>query len=248
MLGPLSITAVAMAGVATAAGYHTMSPTSQLYGATLVRSRNKRQLALTYDDGPNDPYTLNLLDVLAKHGVRATFFMLGQRVVERPKIAETVARAGHSIGNHSHTHPNLILSSTAQRRHQIEACERAMTDAVGRHSKLFRPPFGGRTPGVLQMARQMNYLPVMWSVTAYDWRPYSPEKIEQIVARQVRGGDILLLHDGGHLRMGVDRSASVAVTDRIIRRYKDQGFEFVTVEEMVAESCHSEPPKRAKCL
>jgi peptidoglycan-N-acetylglucosamine deacetylase len=232
MLAPL-ITGAATLGAATFAGWHTMWPTSQLYGATLIRSRNPRQLALTYDDGPNDPYTLDLLDVLAKHGARATFFMLGQRVAERPKIAEAVARAGHVVGNHSFNHPNLIFASSAKLRQQLEDCERALTDAIGPHSRLFRPPFGGRTPQVLSLARRMNYVPVMWSVAAYDWRPYPPEKLEQIVTRQVRGGEIILLHDGDHVRLGADRAASVAVTDRIIRRYKDQGFEFVTVEEII---------------
>jgi peptidoglycan-N-acetylglucosamine deacetylase len=239
MLVPLLITAAAW-GAASIAGYHTMSPTSQLYGATVIRSANPRQLALTYDDGPNDPHTLDLVDVLAKHGVRGTFFMLGQMVNERPKVAEAVARAGHSIGNHSHTHPNLIFSSAAQLRLQIETCGRALTDAVGPHSNLFRPPFGGRTPQVLRIAREMNYVPVMWSVAAYDWRNYSAERLEKIVTRQVRGGEIILLHDGGHLRMGTDRAASVAVTDRLIRRYKDLGFQFVTAEQIVNESRHSE--------
>ncbi len=234
------ITTVAAAGTASLAGFHAMWPTSQLYGRTVTRSPNPRQLALTYDDGPNDPHTLDLLAVLAKHEVHATFFMLGHRVAERPQIAQAVARAGHAIGNHTHTHPNLAVASEAQVRLQLEACERALTDAVGPHSKLFRPPFGGRRPKVLRIARAMGYVPVMWSAMAYDWRPYPPEKLEQIATRQIRGGDLILLHDGDHLRQGADRAATVAATDRLIRRYKSDGFQFVTVEELI-ETTPSSP-------
>ena len=227
------ITTVAAAGTASLAGLHAMWPSSQLYGRTVTRSPNSRQLALTYDDGPNDPHTLDLLEVLAKHAVHATFFMLGHRVAERPQIAQAVARAGHAIGNHTHTHPNLVFASAAQVRLQLEACERALTDVVGTHSKLFRPPFGGRRPQVLRIARAMGYVPVMWSAMAYDWRPYPPEKLEQIVERQIHGGEVILMHDGDHLRLGADRAATIAATDRLIRRYKNDGFQFVTVQEAI---------------
>jgi peptidoglycan/xylan/chitin deacetylase (PgdA/CDA1 family) len=79
----------------------------------------------------------------------------------------------------------------------------------------------------------MGFAPVLWSVTGYDWNTDPPEKIEARVARQVRGGDVILLHDGGHLGMGAERSATVAATDSLIRRYKDQGYQFVTIPEMM---------------
>ena len=217
--------------VAVAAGYNTMAPRSQLYGRTVTGSRNRRLLALTYDDGPTDD-TRHLLEVLAKHDVRATFFMLGTHVAQAPKVAAEVAGAGHEIGNHSYTHLNLIFATPAQIELQIESCTRALTDAVGLHSNLFRPPFGGRRPAVLRITRKLGLVPVMWSVSAYDWKPYSPENIEYKVARQVRGGDIILMHDGDHLAQA-GRSATVEATDRLIRRFKGQGYEFVTVPEML---------------
>src|SRR5512146_3591639 len=224
------------AAVATAvtAGWHSMSPRSQLYGRTFIgNKRGSRLLALTYDDGPSEKWTPALLEVLAKHDVRATFFMMGRHVEHQPAIARAVASAGHVIGNHTCTHPNLIFRSAAQLIAQLDECDRMLTEAVGEHSKLFRPPFGGRLPDVLRTARAKDYIPVMWSVTAYDWRPYPPEKIEQIVTRQIRGGDVLLMHDGGHRSPDADRSATVAATDRLISRYKAEGYRFVTVTDMM---------------
>jgi len=110
----------------TFAGYSAMAPTSQLYGRTLVRGPNARQLALTFDDGPNDPHTLKLLEVLAKHEVRATFFMIGRYAQQRPQIARAVAGAGHAIGNHTFTHPNLIFCSETQTHIQLVECNRAL--------------------------------------------------------------------------------------------------------------------------
>src|SRR5208282_1209537 len=112
-------------------------------------------------------------------------------------------------------------------------CEQALTDAVGEHSRLFRPPFGGRRPSTLRIARTLGLEPVMWSVTGWDWKGKPAEYIERRVTQQVRGGDVILLHDGGHLTFGADRSQSVIATDRLITRYKSEGYEFVTVSEMM---------------
>jgi peptidoglycan-N-acetylglucosamine deacetylase len=160
--------------------------------------------------------------------------MLGRYVTLLPKLAQEVAQAGHAIGNHTFTHANLIFSTAPQVRLQIEECERALHDHVGQHAPLFRPPFGGRLPRVLRIARDMGLTPVLWSITGYDWNPGPgrTEKVEAHVAGRVRGGDVIMLHDGGHLSMGADRSATVAATDKIIRRYKDEGYRFVTVPQM----------------
>jgi peptidoglycan-N-acetylglucosamine deacetylase len=218
------------------AGYNTMAPRSQLYGRTFIGSEpRRRELALTFDDGPNDPYTFHLLEVLAKHGVSATFFMIGRYVKQRPEIAAAVARAGHAIGNHTFTHPNLIFRTPAQVRAEITACEQALDDAVERnHRPLFRPPWGARTPVVLRTVRQLGMTPVLWSVTGFDWNAGSAADIKNEVTRQVRGGDVVLLHDGGHKHMGVDRSYTVQAVDELIRRYKEEGYAFKTVAKMMA--------------
>jgi peptidoglycan/xylan/chitin deacetylase (PgdA/CDA1 family) len=223
-----------VAAAASAAGYQSMAPTGQWYGRTFAGlARGNKQIALTYDDGPNDPHTLRLLEVLARHDVCATFFMIGRYVRQRPDIALEVARAGHVIGNHTFTHPILTFESAAQTQTELVKCRSALTDAVGEHSNLFRPPFGGRRPATLRIAHELGLEPVMWNVTGYDWNAPPAAQIVDKVGRRIQGGDVILLHDGGHKEMGADRSQTVIATDNLIRKYKDEGFEFVTVAEMM---------------
>lgn len=226
--------AAAVASVATWAGFHTMWPTSQVYGRTFTGiGASSPQLALTYDDGPNDPYTWQLLEVLERHGVKATFFMLGRFVQQKPDIARAVVDAGHALGIHSWDHPNLIFASSAETRRQLQQTQRAIFDATGVNTELFRPPFGGRRPITLQVARAMKLEPVMWSVSSNDWKPGSADEIASRVGRQIRGGDVILLHDGEYHQIGADRSRSIAASDRIISRYQAEGYEFVTVPQMM---------------
>jgi len=223
---------------AVVAGYNTMAPKSQLYGRTFIgREPGTRQLALTFDDGPNDPHTLAILEILAKHGVRATFFVIGRFAKEKPEIAREVNRAGHVVGNHTYSHPNLLLRSQAELQRQIRDCERAYEDAVGgKLAPLFRPPYGARRPAVLRTLRRLNLAPVMWSVSARDWQLKSGAEIERTVASQVRGGDVILMHDGSHTHMGADRGATVEATERLISRYRSEGYRFVTIPEMMAST------------
>jgi len=230
----LEIAVGAVSAVAvTFAGYCAMAPTSQFYGQTLVRGKNPRQLALTYDDGPNDPHTLRLLEVLAKHDVRATFFLIGRYVQQRPEIAREVALAGHALGNHTFSHPNLIFCSQTQTRIQLQECTRAIQDATGQTPKLFRPPFGGRRTSTLRIVRELGLTPVMWDVTGFDWNAHSSAAVEQKVMKETRGGSVILLHDGSHKQLGLDRSHTVAATDALLTRYKAEGYEFVTIAEML---------------
>jgi peptidoglycan-N-acetylglucosamine deacetylase len=231
----LAATAAAAAAAATAS-YQTMAPTGQLYGQTFTGlGRGSKQLALTYDDGPNDPHTLRLLEVLAKHSVHATFFLVGRFVRERPEIAREIVKAGHIVGNHTFTHPLLTFKSAAEIRKELTNCRCALQDAIGDHSNLFRPPFGGRRPAVLRVARELGLTPVMWNVTGYDWTAPPAVEIEHKVTKQIRGGDVILLHDGGHRQMGADRLQTVLATNSLIQRYKSEGREFVTIPEMLAE-------------
>jgi peptidoglycan/xylan/chitin deacetylase (PgdA/CDA1 family) len=242
MLG-IAFTAAGIVGASCAAGYQAMAPTGQWYGRTFTGLKpGTKQLALTYDDGPNDPHTLRLLEVLAQHNVRATFFLIGRYVNRRPDIVRELVRAGHVVGNHTFSHPNLIYVSAVQTRMQLQDCQQALADAVGEHSRLFRPPFGGRRPGTLRIARALGLEPVMWNVTGWDWQGKPAEYVERKVRQQIRGGNVILLHDGDHEAFGADRSQTVIATDRLIARYKSEGYEFVTVSEMMRERADSSQP------
>ena len=240
---PSLLGGLGLAGAAVFAGYHTMSPTSQLYGRTFVGLQSgSRVLALTYDDGPNDPDTWRTLEVLERHEVKATFFLIGQFVQQKPEIARALVAAGHAIGNHTWSHPNLIFTPKAEVRRQLEEGRQAILDATGVEPTLFRPPFGGRRPATLRTARDLGLVPVMWNVTCYDWKAKSAEKIVAHAERQIRGGDVILLHDGAHVRMGANRSRTVEASDRILTHYKAEGYQFVTVPEMMAKQQSASVP------
>lgn len=229
----LGFTIAAAALGALSAGYQSMAPTGQLFGRTFCRaSRRSKQIALTFDDGPNDPYTFRLLDVLAKYNVYATFFLIGKYVRERPDVVREIAHRGHVIGNHTFSHPLLIFTPAASIRGEIIRCRAAINDAVGDHSNLFRPPWGARRRETLRIVRELGLEPVMWNITGYDWNATSVDFIEEKVAPKIRGGDVILLHDGGHKTFGTDRSLTVDAVDRVLARYVDQ-YEFVSIPQMI---------------
>jgi peptidoglycan-N-acetylglucosamine deacetylase len=221
-------------GAAGFAGYHSLAWRSQLYGETFIGTPGQgKKMALTYDDGPNDPHTLHLLDVLAKHQVKATFFLIGTFVQQRPDIVQRIVAEGHAIGNHTMTHPRLPLLSATNVRAELQNCATAITNAGFAHEKIFRPPFGLRRPATLRVARELGYTPVMWTVTCFDWKKTTADRVERHARKQITGGDVILMHDGGFEQMGADRAHTVIATDRLIGEYKQKGFEFVTVPEML---------------
>jgi peptidoglycan-N-acetylglucosamine deacetylase len=154
-------------------------------------------------------------------------------VHQRPDIAGEIAKRGHVIGNHTFTHPLLIFQPAERIRHEITQCQDAIHDAVGEHSNLFRPPWGGRRPGVFRIVRQLGLEPVMWNITGYDWKAPSSEFIERKVSPKIHGGDVILLHDGGHAAFGTDRAATVTAVDRLLTRYTAKGYEFVTIPKLM---------------
>jgi peptidoglycan/xylan/chitin deacetylase (PgdA/CDA1 family) len=158
-----------------------------------------------------------------------TTVLIGKHVAAKPEIARRIAAAGHVIGNHTYNHPNLAFCNEERIRRELSDCQKILQETVGGHSKLFRPPFGARRPRVLRIASELGFTPVMWSVTCYDWKPTTAERVERQAVRQISGGDIILLHDGGHVALGADRAHTVAATERVITRYKSEGFSFVPV-------------------
>lgn len=224
--------------LAAAGALHAYSPKSQLYGRTFIGTPGHgRKLALTFDDGPNPACTPALLEVLERYHVRATFFMIGQWVMMEPVLAREVQSAGHEVGNHTFTHPNLALQRRARVREELHKCEVALDGAgVNNRFNLFRPPYGARRRATLTTARSMGLVPVNWSVTGYDWMRTTAMRVQQHVNRQLHGGDVLLFHDGGHLGLGADRMHTVQAVDALVPRLRDEGFEFVTIGDWITSS------------
>jgi peptidoglycan-N-acetylglucosamine deacetylase len=246
---PTTIAAASLlaASAAGACAYAALWPQSQLFGQVLVAPRHPRQIALTYDDGPNDLATERLLEILARDNVRATFFMIGRFVRQRPHIARAVAAAGHLIGNHTMTHPWLAWQSAARIRQELAGCNAALEDTLGTSVRLFRPPHGARRPYVLRTAHELGLTTVQWNVTAFDWQAVTADAILNHIQRGVgrnrqRGrSSSILLHDGGDQSLGQPRLPTVQATARLLELCRSTSTEFVTPADWIAR-----PPQAAR--
>lgn len=220
------------------------SPSSQLFGKTLVSGpKNERVIALTYDDGPNPPYTDQLLAVLRAERVHATFFVVGRAVAAYPQVVWREVRDGNAVGNHTWSHEHLVLDDKSALRRSLQRTDHAIFAAAGVRPRIMRPPFGARDWLVLGEVRRLGYTPVMWSVPLVDDWDYPPAKV--IAARVLRyagDGAIIDLHDGNRgivcarlhgQRHLCDRSADVAATRLIVDALKRQGYRFVTIPQLL---------------
>jgi peptidoglycan-N-acetylglucosamine deacetylase len=215
--------------------YAALHPGSQLFGRALVAPPCPGELALTFDDGPNPAWTPRLLDILAGHEVRATFFLVGSFAQAEPALVRRIAEAGHLIGNHSWTHPNLALTSAANVRNELHRTSRTLEQILGRPLRYFRPPFGARRPAVLRIAASLGLMPVLWNAMTSDWSEPSADRIAQNLMRRIgqlgRRGQAanIVLHDGGHLGLGANRQPSVNAAWQLIAKYKPT-HRFVTLD------------------
>lgn len=222
LMTKLPIAATLTAAAAAAWTYAALSRGSQIFGKTLIAGSDPTQIALTFDDGPNDLATERLLEVLARHNVHATFFMIGDFVRQRPAIARAVAAAGHAIGNHTMTHPYLPWQSRAAILDELTGCNRALEDTLGRRVSLFRAPHGARRPAVFRATRALNLQTVQWNLIVQDWEPVPAAiiytRIASGIARNAaRGrGTNVVLHDGGQNSLGEPRLPTVEAVEMLL--------------------------------
>ena len=189
-------------------------------------------VALTFDDGPRDPYTAQILDVLRDQGVVATFFLIGENVVRHPRLARRIVREGHAVGNHSFTHRSLPALADGQIRDEIENAAQAIKAATGLRPSLLRPPYGAmdsRLRGPRSIPAARGHTVVLWSAQASDWSTRSAQRVALRTLTQVRPGSIVLLHDGGG-----DRRHVVTATRWMVANLSRRGFKLVTVPELLA--------------
>jgi peptidoglycan/xylan/chitin deacetylase (PgdA/CDA1 family) len=226
----------AMAGVFA---YGAMVPSSQFFGHTLIAPRNKPggpgELALTFDDGPNPACTPRLLDVLAAHNLRATFFMIGSFAEREPALVRRVHDAGHLIGDHSWSHPNLALTAAARVAEELTRTRDLLQQITGAPIGFFRPPYGARRPYVLKAARGLGMIPVTWNAMTNDWAEPDADAIAArlmgLVDRLEQRGWAanIVLHDGGHRGLGANRNPSVSAAGQLLARYA-ASHRFVTLD------------------
>jgi peptidoglycan-N-acetylglucosamine deacetylase len=205
------------------------------HGGALVRAGSRlggrRWIALTYDDGPSTANTPVLLDILAQHDARATFFMLGSNAADNPELARRVVAAGHEVGNHFFSHRDpLSLSADELHREFLEGAE-AIERAAGVRPVLVRPPHGRRAADLVELAERAECATVLWSLDSGDTVFFDASRVAREVVDRARPGDIVLMHDGAAARPATTASTSV-ILDELGR----QGYAFVTVSELLAAS------------
>ena len=192
---------------------------------------NTPAIALTFDDGPHINYTAELLQVLDKYSIQASFFCLGVCVEQAPAIAREVYQRGHWIGLHGYTHQIFPLLSQSKLKQSLERTQRAIATACQLSEvpnlRDVRPPNGIFTPQILNWLHQWDYRPVMWSVVPADWEQPGVSVVVERVLRQVQNGSLIVLHDGPCGGQNV-----AATTAEIIGQLQGKGYEFVTVDRL----------------
>jgi peptidoglycan-N-acetylglucosamine deacetylase len=242
MLSPLatgiSIGLGVAAGSGLAAGgfaYAAMWPGSRIFGPMLTGPRRPGELALTFDDGPNTAWTPRILEILAHNEIRAIFFMVGSRAEAEPALVRQVVAAGHLVGNHSWSHPNLAYSSASRIANELSRAKQALEQISGAPVRYFRPPFGARRPEVLRAARRLGMIPVLWNAMTTDWKEPSADAIARRLMRKIGRNErhgfatTIVLHDGNHLDPAANRAPSTAALSQLIAHYKPS-HQFVTLD------------------
>jgi len=232
------------AAAAFAAGgwfYASLAPGSRIFGRAITAPARPRELALTFDDGPNPAWTPRLLDLLAQHGVRATFFLIGRHAQGDAELARRIAAAGHVVGNHSWNHPNLARTSTIRVREELKRTQDTLEQIIGAQVLYFRPPYGARRPAVFRVARELGLEPVLWNAMTTDWKEPSAERIAARLIAKIDRLDRLgfaanvVLHDGNHLEMRGDRGPSIAAAASLLKKYQGT-HRFVALDNWAAGS------------
>jgi len=226
--------------VAGILSYGYFFPASDVFGKTYAQAvTTQKVIALSFDDGPNEPYTSQILDILSSYGVKATFFVVGKNVEYYPDVARRIVAEGHVLGNHSYTHKALSEFDVPDYS-EVDLAQAAIYNVTGVRPHLFRPPYGRKTPWELEYVKRKGLVTVTWSVSAND--PHKPpsDAITEKVLHAARPGAIILLHDGNGIKHGADRSRTVAALPQIIESLKAQGYTFVTVPEVLGISPYIE--------
>ncbi len=229
----LSITGGSL--VVAALGYWLfMSPYSQCFGPFPSRgTATEKIVALTFDDGPNEPFTSQIASFLDTRAVRATFFQVGRCADRFPEVTTRLAKEGHVIGGHSYSHRFRHCLRWSTQRRDIERGQRVLSDLLGQRPEFFRPPWLFRHPWLLRYLRAQGLRPVSGEfVHALEIFQISPERMARRAVSKVRPGSILIFHDGVDARTG-NRGQTVETVKLVVDQLLHDGFRFVTIDELL---------------
>ncbi len=184
-----------------------------------------KRVALTFDDGPYKNMTAEYLKVLDEYNVHATFFVLGQYVLQRPEITQNIAAGGHEVASHSWYHHNLPKLKKADIQEDFRKTESAFYQVLGYPPNLFRAPYGALNADVKAVAQEYSQQSVLWSIDPLDWKSKDSDKLAAYILNRVSDGDIILLHE--------NKKSTLAALPKIIEGLQKKGFEIGTVSELI---------------
>jgi peptidoglycan/xylan/chitin deacetylase (PgdA/CDA1 family) len=223
---------LAAAGGAASMAWAVRGCSSSVFAPSVFRGpRDRRAIALTFDDGPSEA-TPQILDILARHNAAATFFLCGANVERLPGIARAAAAAGHEIGNHSYSHPYLFLRSPRAVGEELCRAQETIEKHTGVRPVWFRAPFGVRWFGLRAAQKRLQLTGVMWTAIGYDWKSRSEEVVARMASKAMNGA-IFCLHDGRELRVKPDVSQTVEAVRRLVPMLIDQGYRLETVSRLL---------------
>lgn len=205
-------------------------PVDWAMGTKTHGSRDRRRIALTFDDGPDPVRTPALLDALRELGVTATFFLVGKQVDAHPELAARIVREGHEIGNHTYNHRYLPLARSHSVAAEIAATDEAIARATGMVPALARPPYGGRSPRNVRVFARSGKQLVLWDVNSNDWKGAAAEEVARRVVERTRPGSIILMHEA---REGGE--VSIEAVKLLVPELRARGFEFASVTRTIAD-------------
>lgn len=200
-----------------------VNPYRQVYGKSLGRLDSG--VALTFDDGPSED-TPALLDLLKAEGVKATFFVIGRQIEKYPEVVRRIAAEGHQLGNHTYSHPNLMLCTPERTRRELERVQQQIQDLTGQKPTFWRPPFGFRSPWTQPVASKLGLRCALWTINPRDFQDPGTDVIVERTMTRVDKGVIVLLHDGLE-----KRGQTLESTRELIRLVREKNFAFVRLDE-----------------
>lgn len=190
----------------------------------IPKEGEKRRVAITFDDGPNATWTPKLLEGLRKRGVKASFFVIGEKAQANPEIIKQMYEEGHIVGNHTYSHVQLTRLSKERAREEIIMTSQVIQEITGNYPLYIRPPFGSWDE---EFESGLSMIPVMWSVDTLDWKSKNADSVVKKALKGAKDNSIILLHD--------NYETSVEGALRVIDELQKQGYEFVTVEELLLD-------------
>jgi peptidoglycan/xylan/chitin deacetylase (PgdA/CDA1 family) len=211
----------------------TLADLRAKYSSTFVLqgSGNKREVALTFDDAPDDVFTPRVLDVLKREGVKATFFCVGNRIEKHPDVMRRIVAEGHVVGNHSYSHANLPKLSDEKFREEIRKTDELIRKFTGYTPSFVRPPYGNITEEQIKWLASQKRKIVGWNVDSLDWKSLSRDEVATNILAHVKPGAIILQHSAGGT--GEDLTGTVEALPEVIRKLRADGVEFVTVARLL---------------